>query len=112
MAEGKGAGHQPRYYEVWDQRILGDKNLIEQIDARIRIDREIKSPGPRAKPGSPVTLLTTGLAERRGPHQGLTRIRPTIRMSLMRVVDLKIVQQTRFKVLGRADIAALEKATG
>ncbi|HEY7555394.1 MAG TPA: transposase [Candidatus Binatia bacterium] len=49
MAEGKGAGHQPNYYDVWDQRILGDKNFVEQIDEKIRIEREIKSPGPRAK---------------------------------------------------------------
>jgi hypothetical protein len=33
-------------------------------------------------------------------------------MSLMGVVDLKIVQQTGFKVLGGAEIAALEKSTG
>ena len=48
MAEGKGAGHQPIYYDVWDQRILGGKNFVEQIDEKIRSEREIKSPGPRA----------------------------------------------------------------
>jgi DnaA-like protein len=49
MAEGKGAGHQVVYYEVWDQRILGDKNFVEQIDEKIRSEREIELPGPRAK---------------------------------------------------------------
>jgi REP element-mobilizing transposase RayT len=49
MAEGKGAGHQEIYYEVWDQRILGGKDFVEQIDEKIRLDREIKPPGPRAK---------------------------------------------------------------
>ena len=48
MAEGKGAGHQPVYYDVWDQRILGDKNFVEQIDERIRSEREIELPGSRA----------------------------------------------------------------
>ena len=49
IAEGKGAGHQAAYYDVWDQRILGDKNFVEQIDEKIRTEREIKLPGPRAK---------------------------------------------------------------
>jgi REP element-mobilizing transposase RayT len=49
MAEGKGAGHQPIYYDVWDQRILGDKNFVEQIDERLRSECEIELPGPRAK---------------------------------------------------------------
>jgi REP element-mobilizing transposase RayT len=49
MAEGKGVGHQAAYYNVWDQRILGDKNFVEQIDEKIRTEREIELPGPRAK---------------------------------------------------------------
>lgn len=49
MAEGKGVGHQAAYYDVWDQRILGDKNFVEQIDEKIRTEREIELPGPRAK---------------------------------------------------------------
>ena len=48
MAEGKGSGHQAIYYDVWDQRFLGDQKFIEQIDQEIRVQREIKSPGPRA----------------------------------------------------------------
>ena len=48
MAEGKGLGHQPDYYEVWDQRILGDERFVEEIDERIRAEREIEVPGPRA----------------------------------------------------------------
>ncbi len=48
MAEGKGSGHQAIYYDVWDQRILGDQRFVEQIDEEIRAQREIKSPGPRA----------------------------------------------------------------
>jgi len=42
MAEGRGSGHQPDYYDVHDQRFLGDQSFVEQIDERIRIKREIK----------------------------------------------------------------------
>src|SRR5262245_3713729 len=42
MAEGRGSGHQPDYYDVHDQRFLGDQSFVEQIDERIRIEREIK----------------------------------------------------------------------
>jgi putative transposase len=49
MSEGKGAGHQSNYYDVRDQRFLGDKGFVEQIDERIRAEREIEVPGPRAK---------------------------------------------------------------
>src|SRR5215211_7514540 len=59
-----------------------------------------------------MTLLTSRLAERRGPYQGLARIGPTIRMGVMGVVDLKIIIQTGFKVLGGTVIASLKKPTG
>ncbi len=49
MAEGKGSGHQSEYYDVRDQRFLGDQDFVEQIDERIRAEREIVVPGPRAK---------------------------------------------------------------
>ena len=48
MAEGKGSGHQADYYDVRDQRFLGDERFVEQIDERIRAEREIEVPGPRA----------------------------------------------------------------
>ncbi len=49
MAEGKGSGHQADYYDVRDQRFLGDKDFVERIDERVRSEREIEVPGPRAK---------------------------------------------------------------
>jgi putative transposase len=49
MAEGKGSGHQPDYYDVRDQRFLGDERFVEQIDERIRAEREIEVPGLKAK---------------------------------------------------------------
>ena len=48
MAEGMGSGHRAEYYDVRDQRFLGDKNFVEGIDERIRSKREIEVPGPRA----------------------------------------------------------------
>lgn len=56
-----------------------------------------------------MTLLTTRLTERRGSYQGLARIRPTIRMGSMGVIDLKIVTQTGFKVLGGTEVAPFQK---
>jgi hypothetical protein len=66
MAEGKGSGHRPDYYDVRDQRFLGDEGFVEQIDERIRAEREIEVPQPRAK--FPELLRLTaeahGMAER------------------------------------------------
>ena len=56
-----------------------------------------------------MTLLTTRLTERRGSYQGLARIRPTIRMGSLGVIDLKIVTQTGFKVLGGTEVAPFQK---
>ena len=59
-----------------------------------------------------MTLLTTRLPEWRRSHEGLTCIRPTIRMGVMGVVDLEIVIQAGFKIVGRIVIASFEKTTG
>ena len=59
-----------------------------------------------------MTLLTTRWTERRRSHEGLTRIRPPIRMGVMGVVDLEIVRQAGFKIVGRIVIASFEKPTG
>ena len=57
-------------------------------------------------------LLTTRLSERRGPYQGLARIRPTVWMGVMGVIDLKIVIQTGFEILGGTEITSLQKPPG
>jgi hypothetical protein len=49
MAEGKTAGHQADYYDVRDQRFLGDERFVEQIEERVHGDREIAVPLPRLK---------------------------------------------------------------
>jgi hypothetical protein len=59
-----------------------------------------------------MALLTTRLAERGGPHQGVARIGPPIWMGVMGVRDLKISLQARCKILDRIEITACEKPTG
>ena len=46
MEEGIGEGHIDRYYEVVDQRFLGDEEFIEQVDKRAQ-GREVTARGPR-----------------------------------------------------------------
>jgi chromosomal replication initiation ATPase DnaA len=66
MAEGKANGHQPDYYDVRDQRFLGDERFVEEIEERVQGDREIAAPTPRVK--LPVLLAMVakahGAAER------------------------------------------------
>ena len=47
MAEGRTAGHQPQFYDVHDQRFLGDERFVEQIGERVQGDREITVPSPK-----------------------------------------------------------------
>ena len=49
IAEGRATGHQPDYYDVRDQRFLGDERFVEEIAERAGADREISLPLPRAK---------------------------------------------------------------
>ena len=49
IAEGKAAGHRTDYYDVRDQRFLGDERFIEKIEERVEGDREIALPAPQAK---------------------------------------------------------------
>ena len=49
MEDGKANGHQPDYYDVRDQRFLGDERFVEQIEERVQEDREIATPLPRVK---------------------------------------------------------------
>ena len=49
MAEGKANGHQPDYYDVRDQRFLGDERFVEAIEERVQGDPEISTPTPHVK---------------------------------------------------------------
>jgi hypothetical protein len=49
MAEGEAKGHQADYYDVRDQRFLGDERFVEQVEEQVQGDREIAVPRPRVK---------------------------------------------------------------
>jgi hypothetical protein len=44
MAEGKGNGHEPDYYDLRDQRFWGDERFVEDIEERVQGDPEIAVP--------------------------------------------------------------------
>jgi chromosomal replication initiation ATPase DnaA len=57
MAEDKANGHQADYYDVRDQRFLGNEGFVEEIQDRVRADREIGVPLPRTKNESLLPLV-------------------------------------------------------
>jgi REP-associated tyrosine transposase len=59
MAEGKANGHQPDYYDVRDQRFLGDERFVEGIEERVQGDREIAVATPRVKIGVLLSLVAS-----------------------------------------------------
>ena len=52
-------GHEANYYDVRDQRFLGDEGFVEEIEERIEGDREIAVPSPRAKLATLLPLVAT-----------------------------------------------------
>ncbi len=42
MEEGMGLGHVDHYYEVVDQRFLGDEGFVDEVDRRTESKREVK----------------------------------------------------------------------
>jgi chromosomal replication initiation ATPase DnaA len=75
MGDRRGSGHQPDYYHVHDQRFLGDQRFVEQIDERIRAEREIEIPHPRASFSKLVRLTAEayGVTERELVQMGHQR---------------------------------------
>ncbi len=47
MEEGLGAGHQEKYYQAADRRILGDERFVESVASRAR-GKDIEPKGPKA----------------------------------------------------------------
>ena len=43
MEEGMGLGHVDQYYEVVDQRFLGDEGFVDEVDRRTESKREVKA---------------------------------------------------------------------
>lgn len=101
MAEGRGSGHQSGYYDVRDQRFLGDTRFVERIDERVGGEREIEVPGPRAK--FPQLLHLTaeayGVSERNLVQPG--RQRQWVRARSMLVYLAREWARTSVKEIGR-----------
>ena len=75
MADGKATGHQPDYYDVRDQRFLGDERFVEEIEERVEGDREIAVAVPRAKLTAllPLVARAYGATERELVQAGRQR---------------------------------------
>jgi chromosomal replication initiation ATPase DnaA len=101
MAEGGGSGHQSDYYDVRDQRFLGDSDFIEQIDERVRGEREIEVPGPRAKFSQLLHLTAEahGVSDRNLVQPG--RQRQWVRARSMLVYLAREWARTSVKEIGR-----------
>ena len=67
--------------------------------------------GPWTKPRPPLPLLASGLTKGGSPPQGLSRIRPAIRMGVMSVIDVKRIEPPGGKVFRRTEVAPCQKAT-
>src|SRR5262245_21727771 len=66
----------------------------------------------RAEPGPALPPLPPGLAKRRLAHQGLARVRPPIRVPLLKVVVLQIPPQTLLEFLEGGEVAPPQELPG
>jgi hypothetical protein len=48
MEEGLGGGHQEKYYQAVDQRVLGDESFVERVTSRAKV-RDIEAKGPKVR---------------------------------------------------------------
>ncbi|MGH7930930.1 MAG: hypothetical protein ACREQV_24425 [Candidatus Binatia bacterium] len=85
MADGKATGHQPDYYNVRDQRFLGDERFVAEIEERVEGDREIAVPVPRVKLTAllPLVARAYGATERELVQAGRQRKWLTARSMLV-----------------------------
>jgi hypothetical protein len=76
--------------------------------------RRIKTPFPEWRTGTesgpPSSLLSPCLAKRRGPHQRLPRIRPSVRMSVVAIVSRQPRLDSFLELGGACEIAPFEEA--
>jgi len=61
MEEGIGQGHMEGYYDVVDQRFLGDEEFIEKVDKRAQ-GWEVEAKGPKV----PFSRLVEAVAQEHG----------------------------------------------
>jgi hypothetical protein len=76
-----------------------------------RVQESVKTLWTYAKPRSTGSLLAARLAERSGADEGLSGVRPAVRVGAMGVVVVQVRSQACDEFLGRGEVAALEPAT-
>ena len=59
MRDGLAQGHQGRFYETVDQRLLGDERFLEEIDRRTAATREVTVRPQRIALGTVLTAVAT-----------------------------------------------------
>jgi chromosomal replication initiation ATPase DnaA len=84
MEEGIGQGHVDRYYEVVDQRFLGDEAFIERVDKRAQ-GREIETKGPKVPFGRLLEAMVKEHGVGSSELTGLERQRRWVRARAMLV---------------------------
>src|SRR5260370_19497757 len=74
-----------------------------------RIHQTLPAGGSSAEADSATLLLTTGLSERRPPHQRLTRIGPAVRVSVPRVVRFQEGGQPLLELRRRSEVTPFQE---
>jgi REP element-mobilizing transposase RayT len=62
MREGLPHGHQDRFYETVDQRLLGDERFLEDVDRRTAATRDVSIRPPRVAFGALLTAVAQAYA--------------------------------------------------
>ncbi len=101
MAEERGSGHQRDYYDLHDQRFLGDQRFVEQIDQQIRTEREIDLPHPRASFSKMVHLTADAYGVTARELVQVGRQRKLVKPRSMLVYIAREWAKTSVKEIGR-----------
>ena len=99
MEEGIGQGHIEGYYEVVDQRFLGDEEFIEQVDTRAQ-GREVEVKGPKVPFGRLLEAVAKEHEVKPGDLTGRGRQRQWVRARAMLVYLAREWSRVTSKELG------------
>jgi len=77
LQDGLAQGHQDRFYDTLDQRMLGDERFVEEVDRRTASTREVTVRPPRIAFGALLTAVATefGISPRAIVASGRQRAR-------------------------------------
>ena len=99
MEEGLGQGHIEGYYEVVDQRFLGDEEFIEQVDTRAQ-GREVEVQGPKVPFGRLLEAVAQAYGAEASDLTGPGRQRRRVRARAMLVYLAREWSRVTTKELG------------